>query len=66
VAFGVAHAYQGMRGIFATGTVGAFAVAVYLLTGSLVAPILLHAILDLVNGFTIYRASRVSAATGDL
>ena len=64
VVFGVAHAYQGMRGIFSTGMAGAFAVAVYLLTGSLLAPILLHATLDLVNGFTIYRASRGTAATG--
>jgi membrane protease YdiL (CAAX protease family) len=58
VAFGVAHAYQGWRGIFSTGVAGACAMAVYLLTGSLLAPILLHATLDLVNGFTIYRASR--------
>jgi membrane protease YdiL (CAAX protease family) len=62
--FGVAHAYQGVRGIFATGLAGAFAMAVYLLTGSLLAPILLHAALDLVNGLTIYRASRGTAATG--
>ncbi len=54
--FGLAHAYQGMRGIFSTGVAGAFAMAVSLLTGSLLAPILLHATLDLVNGFTIYRA----------
>ena len=62
--FGVAHAYQGMRGIFSTGVAGAFAMAVYLLTGSLLAPILLHAALDLVNGFTIYRAFRGAEATG--
>lgn len=58
LAFGVAHAYQGMRGILATGLAGAIAMAVYLLTGSLLAPIVLHAALDLVNGFTLYRASR--------
>jgi uncharacterized protein len=56
VAFAVAHAYQGVRGIAATGAAGAVAMAVYLLTGSLLAPIVLHAALDLVNGFTIYRA----------
>jgi membrane protease YdiL (CAAX protease family) len=42
---------------------GAFAMSAYLLTGSLVAPILLHAALDLVNGFTLYRASRGLVAT---
>lgn len=56
LAFGVAHAYQGVRGIFATGMAGAIAMAVYLLTGSLLAPIVLHAALDLVNGFTMYAA----------
>jgi membrane protease YdiL (CAAX protease family) len=53
-----------MRGVFSTGIAGAIAMGVYLLTGSLLAPILLHATLDLVNGFTIYRASRDSAAAG--
>ena len=64
VAFGVAHAYQGGRGIFGSGLAGAFAMAVYLLTGSLIAPILLHATFDLVNGFTIYRVFRGTSATG--
>jgi membrane protease YdiL (CAAX protease family) len=32
--------------------------AVYLLTGSLLVPIVLHATLDLVNGFMFYRAFR--------
>jgi membrane protease YdiL (CAAX protease family) len=60
--FGLAHAYQGVRGIFSTGIAGAIAMAVYLLTGSLLAPMLLHAVLDLVNGFTIYRVTRRTAA----
>ena len=58
VAFGLAHAYQNIRGIFATGMAGALAMAVYLLTESLIAPILLHAALDLVNGFTLNRVIR--------
>jgi membrane protease YdiL (CAAX protease family) len=62
VAFGVGHAYQGVRGVFATGLAGAIAMAVYLLTGSLLAPMLLHAGLDLVNGLTLYRV-RKSPAT---
>lgn len=55
VAFGVGHAYQGARGVFATGVAGAVAMTVYLITDSLLAPMLLHAALDLVNGLTIYR-----------
>jgi len=56
LAFGVGHAYQGVRGILATGIAGAIAMAVYLVTESLLAPMVLHAALDLVNGLTIYTA----------
>jgi membrane protease YdiL (CAAX protease family) len=62
VAFGAAHAYQGMRGILSTSAAGAFAMALYLLTGSLLGPIVLHAALDLVNGIAIYRVVRGAAA----
>jgi membrane protease YdiL (CAAX protease family) len=54
VVFGVGHAYQGLRGMFSTGIAGSIAMAVYLLTGSLLAPAVLHVALDLVNGLTIY------------
>jgi len=56
VVFGVGHAYQGVRGILSTGVAGAIAMSVYLLTGSLLAPIVLHVALDIVNGLTIYTA----------
>ena len=56
VVFGVGHAYQGVQGILSTGVAGAIAMAIYLLTGSLLAPIVLHTALDLVNGLTIYTA----------
>lgn len=56
--FGVGHAYQGARGIVHTAIVGGIAMAVYLLTGSLLAPMLLHATLDLVNGLIAYRLLR--------
>jgi membrane protease YdiL (CAAX protease family) len=58
----VVHAYQGVRGVFSTGMAGAVFMAAYLLTGSLLAPIVLHAIVDLVNGFMLYRVLRQSAA----
>jgi membrane protease YdiL (CAAX protease family) len=47
VAFGLAHAYQGPAGIVSTGILGGVMAAVYLQTGSLLLPILLHVIIDL-------------------
>jgi membrane protease YdiL (CAAX protease family) len=55
-AFGAGHAYQGLRGVLMTGAVGAIALALYLWTGSLVASIVSHAIIDLSNGVIAYRA----------
>ena len=55
VAFGLAHAYQGIRGSVVTGVTGAVFMGLYLLTGSLVAPIVLHATVDLANGLMAYR-----------
>ena len=54
--FGLAHAYQGRRGILLTGIAGAAAMGLYLVTGSLAAPIVLHATVDLANGFMAYRS----------
>ena len=56
VAFGLTHAFQGIRGIVGTGVMGAVFLGVYQLTGSLVAPIVLHATVDLANGLMAYRA----------
>jgi membrane protease YdiL (CAAX protease family) len=47
VAFGLAHAYQGLVGIGTTGLLGGIMAAVYLQTGSLLLPVLLHAVIDL-------------------
>jgi len=47
VAFGLAHAYQGRVGIVTTGLLGGIMAAVYLQTGSLLLPVLLHAVIDL-------------------
>ena len=54
-AFGIAHAYQGRRGILLTGIAGAVAMGLYLFTGSLTASIVLHAVIDLANGYMAYR-----------
>ena len=47
LAFGLAHAYQGLAGILTTGLLGSVLAAVYLDTGSLLVPVLLHALIDL-------------------
>ncbi|TFV75400.1 CPBP family intramembrane metalloprotease [Blastococcus sp. CT_GayMR19] len=47
LAFGLAHAYQGWVGITTTGVLGGIMAAVYLQTGSLLLPVLLHALIDL-------------------
>ena len=47
VAFGLAHAYQGLSGIVTTGVLGGVLATVYVSTGSLLLPVLLHAAIDL-------------------
>ncbi|MGY1685968.1 CPBP family intramembrane glutamic endopeptidase [Geodermatophilus sp. SYSU D00867] len=47
VAFGLAHAYQGVGGVVLTGVLGGVFAALYLETGSLLLPVLLHAAVDL-------------------
>ncbi len=46
VAFGLAHAYQGVTGVVVTGILGAVLGVVYLTTGSLFVVMVLHALLD--------------------
>jgi membrane protease YdiL (CAAX protease family) len=50
VAFGLAHAYQGRKGILKTGIVGFVMGALYLGTGSLLWPMIVHAAIDLQGG----------------
>jgi uncharacterized protein len=45
--FGLAHAYQGLSGILLTGVLGGVLAAVYLQSGSLLLPVVLHAVIDL-------------------
>ena len=47
VVFGLAHAYQGPVGMVATALAGAVFAGMYLGTGSLVVPMLLHVLVDL-------------------
>jgi membrane protease YdiL (CAAX protease family) len=48
--FGLAHAYQGVGGTIKAGVLGALMAGMYVLTGSLLAPILVHALIDLASG----------------
>lgn len=45
--FGVLHVYQGPLGILFSTVLGAIFVALYLVTGSIVVPIVLHVVIDL-------------------
>jgi membrane protease YdiL (CAAX protease family) len=56
VIFGFGHAYQGPRGILVTSVVGVFMSAVYLVTGSLVASMVIHALMDIYSGHTARAA----------
>lgn len=47
IIFGLAHLYQGWKGVIGTGALGALLGALYVYTDSLVLPILLHALIDL-------------------
>jgi sarcosine oxidase len=58
VIFGLGHAYQGRRGVLTTGLFGALLAAVYMLSGSLLIPIVLHGLLDAHSGHLGFRAIR--------
>ena len=58
VLFGIGHSYQGTRGILLTAAVGAFMGAIYLVTGSIVAPMVIHALMDIHSGHLAYVAFR--------
>jgi len=47
VVFGLAHGYQGVSGILGTGAIGGLLAVLYLGTGSLLTPMIFHALLDL-------------------
>ena len=46
-AFAVAHAYQGLTGVLGTGLLGAVLAGLYVSTGSLLLPIVVHILVDL-------------------
>jgi membrane protease YdiL (CAAX protease family) len=56
--FGMAHAYQGARGVIQTGLVGLGLAVLYVLSGSLWLPMALHAFVDLNSGLLAYSFLR--------
>jgi membrane protease YdiL (CAAX protease family) len=65
VAFGLAHAYQGAKGILSTGLVGALFTAVVLISGSLLPAIALHALVDAGQGLIAWLVLRRAPDEGD-
>ena len=62
VIFGIGHLYQGVAGILRTGALGGFLASIYLLTGSLYLPMLLHFLADFYSGRVMYEAYRRETA----
>lgn len=58
ILFGLAHTYQGVGGVLVTGLLGALFGWVYLETGSLLLPIILHAVLDISSMVTAWLVLR--------
>ena len=59
-AFGIAHLYQGLQGIIGTGVMGVLFVSLFLVTGSLVLPMLLHFIIDFSSTFVLSEKNRTT------
>ncbi|MBA2934665.1 CPBP family intramembrane metalloprotease [Sphingomonas sp. CGMCC 1.13654] len=58
VIFGLGHVYQGKAGVVMTGIIGAGLGALYLASGSLLLPMLLHALFDVSAMVTAYIVLR--------
>lgn len=58
IGFGLAHAYQGIANVPKATLAGAVFALIYVLTGSLLLPVLLHALADALQGRAIYRLLR--------
>ena len=64
LAFGLAHAYQGPKGVLKVFAIGLTMGALFVLSGSLWAPIVLHIVIDLASGYLGRQAvARVTAAS---
>jgi uncharacterized protein len=66
VVFAAAHAYQGGKGVLATGVVGSLLTLVVLISGSLLPSMVLHALVDIGSGLVAWLAFRKVQGTGDV
>jgi membrane protease YdiL (CAAX protease family) len=64
--FGLGHAYQGIRGVLKTSAVGLAMALLFVLTGGLWAPMLVHAVVDLTSGHMARRALEVPTETAEV
>ena len=60
VGFGVAHSYQGVANVPKITIVGAAFTGIYLLTGSLWIPMILHTVIDVIQGKLGYEVVRLT------
>lgn len=56
--FGMAHAYQGTRGVLVTAGVGLGLMLLYIISGSLWVPMIVHVFIDLNSGLLAYTVLR--------
>ena len=66
VAFAMAHAYQGAKGIIGTGIVGGLLTLVVLISGSLLPAIALHALIDIGQGLVAWLLFRRTQDEGEM
>jgi membrane protease YdiL (CAAX protease family) len=62
--FGLGHAYQGFSGVLKTALAGAAFGVVYVVTGSLLWPVVLHVLIDVQGGTIGFRLLRDEPAPG--
>ena len=65
VVFALAHAYQGAKGIVATGIAGVLLTLVVLISGSLIPAMVVHALVDIGSGLIAWAALRKAQQTGE-
>lgn len=63
--FGMGHLYQGWKGILATGLVGLVFAGLYLLTGNLLVPMVVHAATDLRAVLIFWKGSDQQATAAE-
>jgi len=63
--FAAAHAYQGAKGILATGIAGSLLTLVVLISGSLFPAMILHSLVDIGSGLVAWSALRKTGRIGE-